>query len=320
MLMLGNAPGQAQDVSKAVFNKVRERCVEVQINGQLRGGGAFVRNQAGKVFVLTAAHLFASPRETCEIVAYDDETYFASLSAYDLGHDLAVLELPPETARYGALDVAKEVPTETTPVFNFGPALRRSILVLPGTIADSTVTYTDFASSRGYLAHIFVAGISPILTSGGIWVDRLGHVVGVQHGRLIGDEGAPSSGLSMVSPPEAVAALLGSNSMAKTPGLGGYVWEIQNVESAILKKFPDGVSGLLVRPLVDDQPLDKAGVKLHDLIMTCDGVKLRRRQTLLNLIRAKPPGSTFQLQILSPGASQTRTVSLTSDCLEDHWR
>lgn len=317
--LLGSSPAWPDEgLSRALVERIRKASVEVIIEGQLRGGGAFVKDPGGRLFILTAAHLFHSPRNTAVVVTHDGTSYFASLSAYDLGHDLAILEVDPEANRYGSLTLADAIPPETTRVFNFGPALRRRTLVIPGQVADSRISYTDFTASRGYLAHYFVSGINPAMTSGGIWVDRSGAIVGVQHGRLIADKG--SSGLSMVSPPAAAAALLKSNTIARTPGLGGYVWEIWTADRALLDELPRNAEGLYVNPVFKNGPLARAGIQAFDVIVSCDGIPVRRRHQLLEILRSKPAGSSFTFEVVSPGAQGRRPVAFLSESLELLWQ
>ena len=309
----------AQELSTDIVAKARRACVEVLIGGQLRGGGAFVKDSRGKTFVLTAAHLFHHPGDTCVIVTDDDRSHFASLSAYDLGHDLALLEVEPSLSSYGALRVASAIPSETKPVFNFGPALGRQQLVLPGTVAHAGIVYTDFSSSQDYLAHFFVSGINPAFSSGGPWINRDGEIVGVQHGRLKGDEGAPSSGLSMVSPPAAVKALVEKNAITATPGIGAFLWETATADRTFFTKLPAGIDGLVVNPVFKDRPLERAGIRPHDVIVRCDGKAVRRLSPFLGMIRGKPVGSAFRLEVLTPG-SAIREVIFTTDAIEAGWR
>jgi len=310
----------AQELSQRLVSKVRRASVEILIKGQLRGGGALVANPAGKVYVLTAAHLFHRPGDTCVVVTEDERSHLASLSAYDLGHDLALIEVDPSLKVYGVLEVASVSPGETVPIFNFSPALSRQTLVIPGSVAHAGVSYTDFSSSQDYLAHYFVSGINPIFSSGGPWINRDGEIVGVQHGRLKGDEGSPSSGLSMVSPPSAVSALIKDNRVSNTPGIGGFLWEIRTAERSYLETLPPGVEGIWVNPVFKDRPLDLAGVKPFDIILNCNSTPVRRIHQFLSLIRKEDAGTTFQLEVMTPGEKTVRRVELTTDSLEAIWR
>ncbi len=292
--------------------------MEVLIQGQLRGGGAFVKSSEDRLFILTAAHLFHSPKDTAIVVTHDGNSYFASLSAYDLGHDLAILEVDPAASKYGSLSIASAIPRETEAIYNFGPALRRRTLVIPGNVADSRTSYTDFTASKGYIAHYFVSGINPVLTSGGVWVNQAGEIVGIQHGKLIAENG--SSGLSMVSSPKAATALLTSNSIAKTPGLGGYIWEIWTADRSLLDELPKNAEGLYVNPVFKNGPLARAGIEPFDVIVSCDGVPVTRRHQLLEILRAKPVGSSFTFEVISPGKQGRRPVAFLSEALEQNWK
>jgi S1-C subfamily serine protease len=319
--LLTSLPAFPAELTREVAAMVRRAAVEIHIGGQLRGGGAFVKNIKGKPFVITAAHLFPNPRVTCFVRTEDDKAHFASLTGYDLGHDLALLEVDPASIKpYVTLSVAANPPSETKPVFNFGPALNRRTLVIPGNVADARVSFTDFFKSQGYIQHWFVSGINPALTSGGIWVNRSGEIVGIQHGRLIGDQGAPSSGLSMASPPKAIRQLISKRGIAKTSGLGGYVWESWTADEALLNKLPQGMAGLIVSTVIKNRPLARAGIKQLDIILTCDGKPTMRRHQLLEMIRKKGPESSFKLEIFPHGEHQRKTVNLVTDCLEDLWK
>lgn len=309
----------AQELSSRLVAKIRRASVEVHIKGQLRGGGALVSNSSGKIFVLSAAHLFHTPGDTCTIQTEDEKTHLASLSSYDLGHDLALIEVDPSLSSYGTLKIAGTIPGETSPLFNFGPALSRRILVMPGSVSSSRISYTDFSSSGDYIAHFFVSGINPAFSSGGPWVNRDGEIVGVQHGRLKGDEGSPYSGLSMVTPPDAVSALIESNSVADTQGVGGYLWEIRTAERSYLDRLPNGIEGVFVNPVFKNRPFDRAGIKPFDLIIACNGKPIQRLYQFVSLIRESSAGTTFSLEVLTPGAKATRQVSLTTDSLEANW-
>lgn len=310
---------KSAELSEATIKKLRKAAVEIHIKGKLRGGGAFLRASNGKTYVITAAHLFHDPQDSCKVITEDEQIFSGSLIAYDLGHDLALIEVTPGVASYGSLPLAKTIPADTTPIYNLGPALHRRTLLLSGSVADSRISYTDFTSSKGSIAHFFAAGINPALTSGGIWVNQAGAVVGLQHGRLIGDKGAPSSGISMVSPPNAIKTLLHNRETTKTPGIGAYLWEVWTADHSLLRELPEGTEGLILNPVFKGRPIDQAGLRALDIIVAVDGKSIRRRHEFFNLIRSKPPGSSFRLKVLPNGAKTERIVELVTDALEDQW-
>ena len=96
--LLTSLPAFPAELTREVAAKVHRATVEINIGGQLRGGGAFVKNIKGKPFVITAARLFPNPRVTCFVRTEDDDAHFASLTGYDLGHNLALLEVDPASS------------------------------------------------------------------------------------------------------------------------------------------------------------------------------------------------------------------------------
>ncbi|MDA9922067.1 hypothetical protein N9E25_01940 [Verrucomicrobiales bacterium] len=63
--LLTSHPEFPAEPAREVVAMVRPAAAEIHIGGQLRGGGAFVKNIKGKPFVIAAAHLFPNPRVTC---------------------------------------------------------------------------------------------------------------------------------------------------------------------------------------------------------------------------------------------------------------
>lgn len=305
-------------MSPQVIAKVRKACVEILVDRQLRGGGAIVGSKDGKTYVITAAHLFPRPNAHITVMTDGDGRYNANLIAYDFGHDIALLELTTRRT-LPTIDVASYTPSPTQPVFNFGPALRRRTLIISGEVAENRSSYTDFEPSRGYLEHIFIAAINPVLTSGGVWVNQKGDVIGVQSGRLKGDKGAPSSGLSMACPPAAIRSLLKFKRPANTPGVGGWVWEMWTIDNETLATIPGDVDGLVVRWVRENGAMEKAGLKANEVILSCDGTKVTRRDQLLKIVRSKPVGSSYSLQVFNPRQRRVRSASLKTLPLEAEW-
>lgn len=319
LILLFTSQGLANSaMAPKVIEKVREACVEVLVDRQLRGGGAIIEQSGSRAYVITAAHLFPRPNAHITIMTESHGQYFANIIAYDFGHDLALLELAVDQP-LPVIDVAAYTPSPTQPVFNFGPALRRRTLIIAGDMADSRINYTDFEPSNGYLEHIFIAAINPVLTSGGIWVNQAGSIIGVQSGRLKGDRGAPSSGLSMACPPRAIRQLLKSKKSAQTPGIGGWIWELWTVDQQILTKIPEDMKGLAVRWVREGGPMFRAGIKANDIILNIDGKDIARRHDLFSVIRSRPAGTPFSLNVYSVENRRTRKIKLKTQPLESGW-
>jgi S1-C subfamily serine protease len=305
-------------MSPSLIKSVRAACVEILVDRQLRGGGAIIESGDGRAYVITAAHLFPWPNSHITVMTQQHGIHNANLIAYDFGHDLALLEIATHL-ELPVLPIASYTPSPTQPVYNFGPALRRRILIISGDMAESRLNYTDFEPSDGYLAHIFIAAINPVLTSGGVWVNQKGEIIGIQSGRLKGDKGAPSSGLSMASPPSAIRKLAKTKRSENTPGIGGWIWELWTIDPETLQKIPENMLGLAVRWVREDGALDKAGVKENEIILGCNGKRISRREEFFSIIRSKPAGSIFNLTIYSPTSNRTRTEKLKTIPLETKW-
>jgi S1-C subfamily serine protease len=124
----------------------------------------------------------------------------------------------------------------------------------------------------------------------------------------------------MVSPPSSIAALLKSKTVLDTPGIGGFVWEIWSSDRSLLDEIPRGVQGLVVDPVFQGRPLEKAGLQRFDVIVSCDGEPVRRRHELLRKIRSKPAGSSFTLEVLRPGNNGKKSTKLVTDSLAGIWK
>jgi len=319
VVLVAVIPAYAQQISSKTTASVRKGCVEIHVGGQLRGGGAFVKDKAGGIYIITAAHLFRNRKTVCRVLTQNDTFLVAHIKAYDLGFDLALLKLDTAIKSVLPVKIADNIPSESTPLFNFGPALNRRTLVISGNVADSRISYTDFSPSQGYLGHFFVAGISPVLTSGGIWVNTKGQIVGIQNGRLKGDQGAPSSGLSMAAPPQAISFLLESKKSAKTPGVGAWLWELWAADQKLLKNIPKNTEGIIVTWVKENGPMALVGVKTNDVITHCNGVKIKRHDQFIEMIRSQTIGTVFDLKVVSPGKKAARIVKLKTNRLEAQW-
>ena len=102
--------------------------------------------------------------------------------------------------------------------------------------------------------------------------------------------------------------------------MGGYVWEIWTADRSLLDELPRNAEGLYVNPVFEQRPLARAGIKPFDVIVSCDGVPVRRRHQLLEILRSKPAGSSFTFEVVSPGGQGRRPVAFVTDTLEEQWR
>ncbi len=307
---------EGADSISGVIDSARDATVEVLVDGQLKGSGAFVD---GDGTVITAAHIFSAPDARFEVIDASDKRLAAKLVAFDKGHDLALLEVPGwKGSGHRFLEVAEAIPAVATPVYNLGNALRIRATVMGGIVSQNRTIFSEFAESNGYVEHFLVAGMTPSLTSGGVWIDPHGRIVGVQNGRL--NDGKIASGLAIVAPPDAIARLVATRKDASTPDFGAWVWEVWTTDKKMLASIPEGTEGLVITWLRKGGPMESAGLKRLDTILAFDGKPVTRRDGLLRLVRAKSPGDKVTLTVLRQFEKSPKKIAVTLEGQEEFWR
>jgi S1-C subfamily serine protease len=301
-------PGTIRTAQKAA--------VEVLVDGQLKGSGAFVD---GDGTVITASHIFKAPGARFEVIDASGKRLPAKRVAIDKGHDLLLLEVPGwKGSAHAFLEIAGAIPPVASPIYNLGNALRVHATVMGGIVSQEHTTFSELTESNGYIENFLVAGMTPSLTSGGVWIDARGRIVGVQNGRL--NDGKVTSGLAIIAPPKAVARLVATRIDAATPDFGAWVWEVWTTDKSVIAALPEGTEGLVVTWLRKGGPLESAGIKRLDTIVALDGKPVRRRDDLIRLVRAHRPGDNVILDVLPQHAKSPKKVVVTLEGQEEFWR
>ena len=299
-----------------VIGAARQAAVEVLVDGQLKGGGAFVSADG---LVITAAHVFSRPGARFAVITAADERLATELVAYDKGHDLALLRVAAGNGATRAfLEVRGEIPPVGSRVFNLGNALRVRATVMDGMVSRADPVFSELAESNGYIENYLVAGMTPSLTSGGVWIDRRGRIVGLQSGRL--NDGKIASGLAIVAPPQAITKLVTTRKTASTPDIGAWIWEAWTADKDYLASIPEGTEGLVITWLRKGGPLEKADLKRLDTILAFNGKPVRRRGDLMRLVRSRSAGETVTLTILKQHEETPKKVEVTLESQEEFWR
>lgn len=308
-------PGGATPLADTIRSANRAT-VEVLVDGQLKGGGAVVDAEG---LVITAAHLFPRPGASVSLITSRDERLPAQLLAIDKGHDLALLQVSGNvTSPLPHLKVADQIPPPGSRIFNLSNALRLRATVIDGMVSQDHTIFSELADSNGYIEHFLVSAATPSLSSGGVWIDPQGRIIGLQSGRL--NDGAITSGLAIVAPPAAITHLISTRKTASTPDIGAWVWETWTADQKYLSSIPKGTEGLVITWLRKDGPLQSAGLKRLDTILACNGQPVRRRADFLRLIRRHAPGDQIKLTILKQHKQESSEVEVTLECLEKLWQ
>ncbi len=278
---------------KDVLARCNEACVEILSNGQIKGTGAFVSTDG---LVLTASHLFINDDVKVEVISRKQGRLQARLLRRSRVADVALVKVDKPGAVFPALPIAQDRPEQGENVGCFGAALWNPIMLLGGKVANPSANYCEYPSSNGYMRCYFVSAAIPGLASGGPWINSQGELIGVQAGHLL-DQGK-DAGVAMVARLDDINALMKAKGSIHSSGIGAWIWPLWTTDKALVDGFPQGTQGLLVNSLHKNSPLQKAGIKQYELIVSCNGVKTDRRGDLLKLVKAAKPGSTVSLEVM----------------------
>lgn len=314
LLAMGCAPGSDAG-GRRLYEHLRAACVEVLANGHLEGSGWFADGQG---LVVTAAHAVEDRRAKLEVLSPAAGRMAAELVAWDRGHDLALLRVPPAKAPYPALPVADSAPGPNAEVFLLGSPMFRHGLLLPGRVAAGGLSYEYMASKACYTRCFYICAPSPKGTSGGCWVDAGGRVVGSQSGYVGTD--AMMLGIAYAAPPQAIRRLLETRRPPATATVESGVEELWEQPREFIARFPAGSSGIVPVQPRKGGPADRAGLKPNTLITAVDGVAVAYRDQFLALVRARSPGQEIVLRVLDADGAAPREVKVRLGDLEARGR
>jgi len=318
LVPLGLAGGQEPAAPPAeipvpeLYQQARQASVEVLVNDHLAGTGFFV-DKGGLLF--TAAHVLDRPESRVEIISPALGRIEAKLLAVDMGHDLALFQLPAREEGYPALELAEEMPTVGERVFLLGTPLYRHKVLLPGMVARADNVFIYYPGR--YVEATHIAAMVQGGTSGGPWMDARGRAIGVQSGTMR-EQNSPA-GVAKMVPLAALRTLLTTRRNAATPTFGAAVEELWQHTHDVLKRFPPRTEALVLRQIQKDGPAARAGLKEWDAITAADGHRVRLTAELLRIVRAKKPGETLKLDILGPDGTGARQLEVRLGCLEAGW-
>ncbi len=301
-----------ESAAARVYRTAKAATVEILGNDHLDGSGWFVDRQG---LVITAAHVIAQPDRRIEILAPTIGRLEAKLLAVDLGHDLALLSVPPREEGYPALALADKVPPPGEEVFLLGSPIFRHAVQLRGTVACDKTTF-EYCTDK-YIEALHVAATVQGGMSGGAWLNLKGQAVGLQSA-VMSQNGLPL-GIADMIPVDAIRKLVAARRSASTPALGMAVEETWQQDRKLLDRFPPRTEGLVVKILHADRPAARAGLKQWDLITSAEGKPVRLSDELLRIVRGKQPGETLALSVLGPDGTGSREVTLTLGKLEVGW-
>jgi len=167
--------------SGQAFDLVRRAAVEVLVEDRLAGSGCFVSRDG---LLVTAAHVVGRPDRRIEVRTTHAGRLVANVVAFDLGHDLALLRVPPHDDGHPYVPVAEHAPALRDRLWLYGAPMFRHDVLLHGRVARPATAYEWLPDEKRYVGCYFVSGPSPQGTSGGARVNDAGELVGIQSGMM----------------------------------------------------------------------------------------------------------------------------------------
>lgn len=298
----------------ALYQRVTAACFETLVDGRLAGSGWFAPEPG---WGFTAAHVVKN-RDTQLQVQTGKHIWNATLHAVDLEHDIALLNI--ETTNKPTppgLPMARNFPPVGSEVRLHGAPVFRHRVWLPGRVAGTGPTYEFLGGEDMTIRCIHVAGFAPKGTSGGPWVNARGEIVGLQSGGMTSNKALV--GISFVTPVDALAAILRSKQSAATPTLGAAAEEIVEQPADWIAKLPANQTGIVLKVIKKDGPLDQAGARDGDMILSLNGTSFSTRNAYYHALHQLDPTHPAEI-ILRTADGTTKPLTLTPAIQESRFQ
>jgi len=309
-ILVAAAPALPAGDESELYTKVSASCFETLVDGRLGGSGWF-STEPGWGF--TAAHVVKNGNTTLQ-VRTKDHTWDARLHAVDLQHDIALLKIAADHNRIpSGLPMAGSFPPVGTEIRLHGAPVFRHRVWLPGRVAGNASVHEFLGGDKLVIRCFHIAGLAPKGTSGGPWVNADGEVTGLQSGGMTSKNAL--LGISFVTPVDALAAILKSKQSARTPTLGAAAEEIVEQPVEWIASLPGNQTGIVLKVLTKGGPLDQAGAKDSDLILSINGTPLSTRDDFYRTLHQLDPTKPAKL-ILRTNDGTTKPLAVTPSIQE----
>ena len=287
---------QIADATAGVTETAGPAVVTIGRSG--RGSGVVI----GQGLVLTNAHNLRD--RTTQVTFHDGRHAQAEVQGVDVDGDLVVLTV--DTGDIEPLPWADAEVAPGTPVFGLarrGDALRTTF----GTVSATDQAFRGPRGRRvtGAFEHTAPLGRG---SSGGPVTDVDGRLLGINTSRL-------GHGFYLALPANAdlrrrVDELAAGNSPQR-PRLG-----VGLAPSSVANRLRRAVGlpeldGLLVQAVMPDEPGERAGLQLGDLIVAVDGTAVARMDDLMGALDRLSPDATLTLTVVH--GTEERTVAVRFD-------
>ena len=225
---------------------------------------------------------------------------------HDRSHDLTLLKLPCRDEPYPFLPIAKQGVGPGQPIYLLGTPIFRHRVFITGHVARRGTTFEYF--NGNFVEGIHVTAITPGGCSGGPWVNRQGHVVGMQAASMTLKAG--HQGIATMIPAKSIREILEKKADILATSLDMAVEELWGQEVKYISKVPKGKKGLVVRQLKKEGTAAKAGVKEWDFVTNVDGRNIDETNTFIRHLRRKKLGDHLKMEVMNRDGSDKRQVRI----------
>ena len=256
-------------------------------------GSGFIINEEG--YILTNYHVISSAKEIT-VTLSDNTEVSATVVNYDSEKDIAMLKLKegtkvPAIAELGDSDEVypgAEVIAIGTPLSkNFAQTLTK------GVISGSNRTIEGENGTSVNLIQTDAA-INPG-NSGGPLVNAKGQVIGI-NSMKIGTEAVGTTSIEGIGFAIPINEVKNKIDALSKPILNLGI-QIREIDSATAKKY-DLVEGIYVSSVDEFSPAEKAGIKIGDIIVKCDGKSVKTFKELKAIKEGKNAGDTMNIEVV----------------------
>ncbi|OOM74479.1 trypsin-like peptidase domain-containing protein [Clostridium sp. BL-8] len=285
------------------FNKVAPAVVIVStkgvsdngfMGGEVDGmGSGFIINNDG--YIITNYHVIQGAKEIT-VTLSDNTEVSATVVNYDQEKDLAMLKLKdgtkvPAVAELGDSDEVypgEEVIAIGTPLSkNFAQTLTKGVISGSNRTIDTqngesvNLIQTDAAINPG--------------NSGGPLVNAKGQVIGI-NSMKIGSQAAGDAGVEGIGFAIPINEVKNKIDALSKPILNLGI-QIRAIDSDTAKKYSLS-EGLYVASVDEFSPAEKAGIKIGDIIVKCDGKDAKTFDELKDIKDSKNAGDTLNIEVI----------------------
>ena len=288
----------------------------------LAGGSGFLVTADG--YIVTNNHIVEESREI-RVWLSDGRAYEAHLVGTDPTTDVAVIKIDAQRLRFlewgsskdlrvgewvmavGNPGVEGSAPLDYTVTSGIVSAKGRPLGIIRRSLAEAN----SGDELAGYAVENFIqtdAVINPG-NSGGPLVDARGHVVGINTAILSTSGYFQGYGFAVPSDlAKHVVQDLIDDGTVRRAWLGLSMTAVAP-EDAEVFGLPS-ITGAVVQSVTDNGPAAKAGLREADVIVTLDGVPVRRTSLLQQLVAEHDPGDRISLGVYRDRAERTLHVDL----------